>query len=124
MSRVADILRDQGKLSDALALYEHGLVLARRIHALVGDTAETLRDESITLTKVGEIRMAKSEDDAALALFRERLAVDGKYRVSVGDTPEAVRREERAKEYIDEIEQRRMNLGNRPTSTDSKESDA
>src|SRR5262249_37750 len=57
------------------ACYEESLALARRLREEVGDTPQALRDLSVSLNNVGEVRREAGDLVAAAAAYEESLAL-------------------------------------------------
>jgi tetratricopeptide (TPR) repeat protein len=91
---LADLARlaiRRGDLNEVRATYEEALALGRHRRQVVGDTPEALRDLSVSLNKVGEVRQARGQLEQAAAAYEESLALRRQLRQVVGDTPEALR---------------------------------
>ncbi|WP_170205826.1 tetratricopeptide repeat protein, partial [Archangium gephyra] len=71
LGRLAYMRRD---LRDASRAYEEALSLSRQRRQNQGETPEALRDLSVSLDKVGDIRRARGELSAAAEAYEESLA--------------------------------------------------
>ncbi|NUQ07896.1 MAG: AAA family ATPase [Phycisphaerae bacterium] len=91
LDRVGDVRLLKGDRDAALAAFEEGLTLSRRIAREFGETPEALRDLSVSLNKVGDVRLLKGDRDAALAAFEEGLTLRRRIAREFGETPEALR---------------------------------
>jgi tetratricopeptide (TPR) repeat protein len=71
---LADDWERAGALSAAQAVFVDGLERARNAHAALG-TAESLRDVSVSLDKVGNILRTRGDTSGALAHYEESLGI-------------------------------------------------
>jgi tetratricopeptide (TPR) repeat protein len=93
-----DVLLELGRLYEArgegslaTASYSEALALARRLRDQVGETPQTLRDLSISLDRVGDVRREVGDLAAAGAALEESLALARRLRDQVGETPQTLR---------------------------------
>jgi len=89
LSRIADIEQANGDLDAALAKYEEGLAIARRLAEELG-TPQSHRDVSISLGRIADIEQANGDLDGALAKYEEGLAIARRLAEELG-TPESHR---------------------------------
>ncbi len=78
-------------LAAALAFYNEVEVIARKRWTSGGDAPKTLRDLSVSLERVGDIRGENGDLAAATAAYEESLTLRRRLRELRGDTPEALR---------------------------------
>src|SRR4051812_47929180 len=62
LDRTGDVLRAQGGLGGALARYEEGLAIRRRLAGADPSHAERQRDLSVSLDKTGDVLRAGQRD--------------------------------------------------------------
>ena len=80
-----------GELASATAAHEESLALVRRLVDAYGETPESLRDLSISLNRVGDVRGAAGELASATAAHEESLALDRRLVDAYGETPGSLR---------------------------------
>ena len=83
--------RADNDISVALECLEESLVVRRRLLDTHGETPQALRDLSISLGKLGELRLETGEVAAAAAAYEESLALDRRLVDACGETPQALR---------------------------------
>ena len=83
--------RAAGELGSATAAYEESLALGRRLVDAYGETPWSLRDLSVSLNKVGDVRRAAGELGSARAAYEESLALDRRLVDAYGETPQSLR---------------------------------
>jgi len=75
LTRTGDVLLAHGDLAGALARYEEGLEIARRLASADPSHAERQRDLSVNLNKTGVVLRAQGDLAGALTRFEEGLAI-------------------------------------------------
>lgn len=93
LNLIGDVQRAKGEWNAAAATCDDCLRLSRSIRALVGDTPEALRNESISVERVGDVRRARADWAGAAEAYEESLVLARRIRAMVGDTPESLRHE-------------------------------
>ncbi len=88
VGRLAYVRRD---LTESSRAYEEALALCRQRSQTQGATPEALRDLSVSLNKMGDIRSARGELAEAAEAYEESLALSRQLREVMGATPEALR---------------------------------
>jgi tetratricopeptide (TPR) repeat protein len=86
--RLAYLRRDLGEAS---RVYEEALGVCRQLLETSGETPEALRDLSVSLDNVGDVRRARGELAAAAQAYEESLELRRQLREALGETPEALR---------------------------------
>ncbi|KAA0220104.1 MAG: hypothetical protein EDS66_14695, partial [Planctomycetota bacterium] len=74
LDRVGDVRRLKGDRDAALAAFEEGLALRRRIAREFGETPEALRDLSVSLFRVGWVLCEAGAGERAVTSMTESLA--------------------------------------------------
>jgi tetratricopeptide (TPR) repeat protein len=75
LNKVGDTRLGIDDASGALADYQEGLSLARKLLAADPDNDQAKRDVSYSLEKIGDARSKAGDADGALAAFEEELAI-------------------------------------------------
>jgi len=88
MVRLASVRRDWQEASRAST---EALNICRQRIQNIGDTPETIRDLTISLNRIGDVRRAQGDLAAAADAYEESLALRRQLRQSWGDTPEILR---------------------------------
>ena len=91
LSSLSRAARADNDISVALECLEESLVVRRRLLDTHGETSQALRDLSISLGKLGDLRLECGELPAALAVYDESLALDRRLLDTYGETPQALR---------------------------------
>ncbi len=73
--RVGDVLMAQGKLSEALKSFRHGLTIRERLATAHPDNSGWQRGLSLSYDRVGDVLVAQGNLADALKSFREGLAI-------------------------------------------------
>ena len=91
LSSLSQAARADNDISVALKCLEESLVVRRRLLDTHGETPQALRDLSISLGKLGDLRLECGELPAAIAVYDESLALDRRLLDTYGETPQALR---------------------------------
>ena len=91
LSSSSQAARADNDIPVALECLEESLVVRRRLLDTHGETPQALRDLSISLGKLGELRLETGEVAAAAAAYEESLALDRRLLDACGETPQALR---------------------------------
>jgi tetratricopeptide (TPR) repeat protein len=70
-----DVLTQAGDAPAALAAYEEGLAIRRRLAALDPNNTQWQRDVSVSLDRIGDLKARAGDAPAALAAYEEGLAI-------------------------------------------------
>jgi tetratricopeptide (TPR) repeat protein len=87
---MGEISQALGHLDKAEGAYRESLTIRRRLLEGIGETPETLRDLSVSLTYMGDISRALGHLEDAEGAYRESLEIDRKVLERFGETPEAL----------------------------------
>ena len=91
LSSLSQAARADNDISVALECLEESLVLRRRLLDSYGEKAQALRDVSISLGRIGDLRRETGEVAVAAAAYEESLALDRRLLDTYGETPQALR---------------------------------
>ena len=75
LARAGDVLVAQGDLAGALARYEEGLAIARRLASADPSDADYHREVSVSLNRTGDLLVAQGDLAGALVRYEEGLAI-------------------------------------------------
>ena len=91
LAEVARLSLERGDLRRASGTYNEALALSRQLRSSLGDSPTALRDLSVSLDNVGDVRRDLGDLQAAAAAFEESLSLSRQLRSSLGGSPIALR---------------------------------
>ena len=75
----------------ATTAFEESVALGRRLLAAYGEAPQSLRDVSVSLDRLGDVRREAGDLTAATIVFEESLALDRRVLDAYGEMPQALR---------------------------------
>ena len=75
IGNLGDVYADKGDLAGAMAAYEVGVAITKRLDAEESDHALWKRELSVSLNKIGDVRVAQGDRAGALEAYEESRAI-------------------------------------------------